>query len=216
MPTKKIVPASKARSEIKVSNSRFISSIGAVFSVEEAREFIEQIRREYSDASHNVPAFIIGHGAVVTAHCNDDGEPSGTAGRPALAVLKGSGMGDVAVVVTRYFGGAKLGTGGLIRAYGESVRSVLQVVPRAEKVATHTVEVLVPYKLLEQAQLLVEIHKGQIIEREFAAEVNLSLQFRVEEFQGFNKDLLDLSHGSIKASILETNNSTIMPLEPQK
>jgi uncharacterized YigZ family protein len=217
MPTQKILPASEKRSEIKVSNSRFIASIGPVFSVEEAREFIELTRQEFSDASHNVPAFIIGHGASVTAHCNDDGEPSGTAGRPVLAVLKGSGMGDVVVVVSRYFGGTKLGTGGLVRAYGDAVRSVLRVVPRAEKVTTQKVDVVVPYKLLEQAQILVKNHKGVIIERVFAADVNLTLQlFRMEKVQDFNKDLLELSHGLIRGSIMETNSETILPLEAQE
>ncbi len=215
MPTQKIIPASEKRTELKVSNSRFIASIGPVFSVEEARKFIERTRQEFSDASHNVPAFIIGHGATVTAHCNDDGEPPGTAGRPVLAVLKGSGMGDVVVVVSRYFGGAKLGTGGLVRAYGDAVRSVLSVVPRAEKAATQKVDVVVPYKVLEQVQILVKDHNGLIIERVFAADVNLSLQFRMEAVQDFNKDLLELSHGLIQASIVETNNGTIMPLEPQ-
>ncbi len=216
MRTQKIIPASEQRSEIKASNSRFIASISPAFSVEEAREYIERTRQEFSDASHNVPAFIIGHGASVTAHCNDDGEPPGTAGRPVLAVLKGSGMGDVAVVVSRYFGGTKLGTGGLGRAYSDAVRSVLRVVPRAEKVTTYKVDVVVPYKLLEQAQILIKNHKGVIVERVFAAEVTLSIRFRIEEFQDFNKDLLELSHGSIRASIVETDSETILPLEPQE
>ncbi|GMQ79527.1 MAG: YigZ family protein [Anaerolineae bacterium] len=216
MPTQKIIPASEQRSESKVSNSRFIASISPAFSVEEAREFIERTRQEFSDASHNVPAFIIGHGASVTAHCNDDGEPPGTAGRPVLAVLQGSGMGDVVVVVSRYFGGTKLGTGGLVRAYSDAVRSVLSVVPRAEKAVTQKVDVVVPYKLLEQAQILVKSHKGVIVERVFAADVKLSLQFRMEKFQDFNKDLLELSHGSIRASIVETNSETILPLETQE
>ncbi len=213
MPEKKIVPGSEARSEIKVSNSRFVASIGCVLSVEEAREFIAQKRNEYSDASHNVPAFVVGHGATITAHCSDDGEPSGTAGRPALAVLQGSGMGDAAVVVSRYFGGRKLGTGGLIRAYSDAVRGVLEVVPRAEKVATNKVDLVVPYKLLEQVQILVEQHRGLIIERDFAAEVNLLLQFRVEMFQEFRRALQELSHGSIETLIVETNSATIMPLD---
>jgi uncharacterized YigZ family protein len=216
MPTQKIIPGSEKRSEIKVSNSRFITSIGPAFSVEEARDFIERTRREFSDASHNVPAFIIGHGATVTAHCNDDGEPPGTAGRPVLAVLKGSGMGDVVVVVSRYFGGTKLGTGGLVRAYSDAVRSVLGVVSRAEKVATNKVDIEVSYKLLEQVQILVEQHSGLILEREFAANVNLLLQFRIEEFQDFRMDLLELSHGSIRASVVETNSETILPLEAQE
>ena len=113
------VPAAETRRKLTVSNSRFISSLAPVFSVDEAKAFIQRIKTEFPDASHNVPLYIIGHGASEIAHCSDAGEPSGTAGRPGLAVLRGSGLGDVAMVVTRYFGGTKLGTGGLARAYSE-------------------------------------------------------------------------------------------------
>ncbi len=93
-----LVPAREARTELKVVNSRFIASAAPAFSVEEAKVFIARVRKEFSDASHNVPAYIIGHGSSTISHCNDDGEPSGTAGRPALAVLQGSGLGDIVVV----------------------------------------------------------------------------------------------------------------------
>jgi uncharacterized YigZ family protein len=111
------VPLKEIRRELIVVNSRFVATLAPVMSVEEAKAFIARIRGEFSDASHNVPAYLVGGGDSLIEHCSDDGEPSGTAGRPALAVLKGSGLGDVAVVVTRYFGGTKLGTGGLVRAY---------------------------------------------------------------------------------------------------
>ena len=80
-----LIPSKEAHEEIRVANSRFIATIAPVFSVNEARAFIQRIREEYPDAAHHVPAFVVGHGSSVTAHCNDDGEPSGTAGRPALA-----------------------------------------------------------------------------------------------------------------------------------
>ncbi len=119
------IPARRTRTEIVVVNSRFITTAQPAFSVDEAKAFIQEMKNEFADASHNVPAFLIGYGASVTAHCSDDGEPSGTAGRPALAVLQGSDLGDIVVVVTRYFGGTKLGTGGLVRAYTDAVKSVL-------------------------------------------------------------------------------------------
>ena len=134
---KKLIPAEETQAELFVLNSRFIATAGPVFSVEEAKRFVARLRQRYADASHNVPAYIVGHGETVTSHCNDDGEPSGTAGRPALAVLRGSGLGDAAVVITRYFGGTKLGTGGLVRAYSDAVRAVLAILPRAIKVPTH-------------------------------------------------------------------------------
>ncbi|HET59007.1 MAG TPA: YigZ family protein, partial [Chloroflexi bacterium] len=149
--SERIIPAAPASVELMVVNSRFIASAAPAFSVEEAKDFIQQVRRQYADASHNVPVFLIGHGSSVTAHCSDDGEPSGTAGRPALAVLQGSGLGDIAVVITRYFGGTKLGTGGLVRAYSDSMRAVLAAVPRARKVATVTAAFEMPYAFFERA-----------------------------------------------------------------
>ena len=166
-----LIPAREVRTEMRVLNSRFIATAAPVFSVEDAKEFVARIRREFADATHNVPAYVVGHGATVTAHCHDDGEPSGTAGRPALAVLQGSGLGDVAVVVTRYFGGTKLGTGGLVRAYGDAVRAVLAVLPRAEKVPTHTVLVAMPYSHYERVRKAVQAHEGQILDEEFAADL---------------------------------------------
>lgn len=194
-------------------NSRFIASLAPTFTVEGARAFIDAVKREFHDASHNVPAFVVGHGASVTKHCSDDGEPSGTAGRPALAVLQGSGLGDVTVVVTRYFGGTKLGTGGLVRAYGEAVREVLAVTPLAEKVPTHTVMLATPYSLFEQVRLLVEKHAGQILDETFAVDVTVTARFPVARFDGFQAALRDLSGGTLEALILETHPSTLMPIE---
>ncbi|MFZ0547115.1 MAG: YigZ family protein [Candidatus Promineifilaceae bacterium] len=206
------IPAEETRVEIRVSNSRFIATIAPASSVEEARAFVDRVKGEFTDASHNVPAYVVGHGPSVTAHCNDDGEPSGTAGRPSLAVLQGSGLGDAAVVVTRYFGGTKLGTGGLVRAYGDAVRAVLEVVPRAEKVPTHTAMLAVPYPLFEQVKLLVEAHNGRILEETFAADITLTIQFITEAFPPFQDALQELSHGSLSAEIVETNEDTIMRL----
>lgn len=206
------IPAREARAEIVVVNSRFIASAGPVFSVEQAREFISRIRVEYEDATHNVPAFLVGFGASVTAHCSDDGEPSGTAGRPALAVLQGSGLGDVAVVVTRYFGGTKLGTGGLVRAYTDAVKAVLAVLPRAEKVATHTVMLVLPYAFFERARLLIAAHRGEILEEDFAGDVTVTARFQVEAYEPFQAELVDYSNGQFRAEIIETNPDTIFPL----
>jgi len=142
---KYFIPAGPAEAVLRVVNSRFIASLSPTFSVEEARNFHKNIRLRFPDAIHHVPAFVIGHGRSIITHCSDDGEPSGTAGRPALAVLQGSGLGDVAVVVTRYFGGTKLGTGGLVKAYGDAVREVLKLVRRAVKIPTVTAGLEMPY-----------------------------------------------------------------------
>ncbi|MGC9397672.1 MAG: IMPACT family protein [Anaerolineae bacterium] len=206
------VPAAETRVEMRVVNSRFIASLAPAFGVEAARAFIARIEEEFSDASHNVPAFLIGHGASVIAHCSDDGEPSGTAGRPALAVLRGSGLGDVVVVVTRYFGGTKLGTGGLVRAYSDAVREVLRVTPLAEKVATHTLLMATPYALFEPVRLLIERHGGQILEEDFAADVTITAQVAVDRFPAFQQALRDLSGGTVEALVMSTDPATLMPL----
>ena len=206
------IPAAETRIELTVVNSRFIATIAPAFSVDEARAFVSRARAEFADASHNVPAYLIGHGATTIAHCHDDGEPSGTAGRPALAVLQGSGLGDVALVITRYFGGTKLGTGGLVRAYGDAARAALAAVPRAEKVATVTAMAEVPYPLLERARLLIEAHGGVTMEETFAAEITLTARFRREQYPAFADALRELSHGATEAVVVETNEATIMPL----
>ncbi len=207
------IPAREARAEIVVNHSRFIASAAPAFSVEEARAFIARIRAEFPDASHNVPAFLIGYGASVTAHCTDDGEPAGTAGRPALAVLQGSGLGDVVVVVTRYFGGTKLGTGGLVRAYSDAVKAVLAVLPRAEKIPTHTVMLACEYSYFDRVRLLVQQHHGQVLDEDFGTDVTITARFAVWQLDAFQGALRELSRGSLQAEIIETNPETIMPLD---
>lgn len=110
--------------EIVEKKSRFIATVAPVKSEEEAVSFIEQIKKQYWDARHNCSAFTVGNRHQLT-RCSDDGEPAGTAGRPMLDVLLGGDIHDTAVVVTRYFGGTLLGTGGLVRAYSAAVREGL-------------------------------------------------------------------------------------------
>jgi uncharacterized YigZ family protein len=205
------VPAAAIRREIMVVNSRFIASLAPAFSVEEARAFIAQVKAQFPDASHHVPAYLIGHGESVTAHCSDAGEPSGTAGRPALAVLQGSGFGDVVVVVTRYFGGTKLGTGGLVRAYGDAVRAVVSAVARAERVPSHTLMVELPYALLERARRLVSAQRGQILDEDFTSNVVITARFAVEDYPAFQAGLTELSNGAIQPEIIESGD-VLMPL----
>ncbi len=209
---RQLIPARICRAEIQISNSRFIATLAPTFSVDEAKAFINRVKNEFSDASHNVPVFIIGHGTSVTAHSNDDGEPSGTAGRPALAVLQGSGLGDAAVVITRYFGGTKLGTGGLVRAYGDAVRSVLEIVPHAEKISTHTCQIPMPYSLYERVCLLIKAHHGILRDENFAVDVNITAEFACAGFENFQQALKELSHGSLTTDIIATNEAAIMPV----
>jgi uncharacterized YigZ family protein len=204
------VPSVEVRAEIKVANSRFIATLAPAFSVDEARAFINRIKEEFSDASHNVPVFLIGHGDSVTAHCSDAGEPSGTAGRPALAVLQGSGLGDVVVVVTRYFGGTKLGTGGLVRAYSDAVRAALEKVGRSARVMTDTVMLAFPYTYLERVRRMAAACGGTILEEEFAADVTVTARFRVENTPLFQAQVVELTSGTISAEVF-TREEVLMP-----
>lgn len=205
------IPSKEVSTEIRVVNSRFIATLAPAASVDEARVFINRIKAQYADASHNVPVFLIGHGDSVTAHCSDDGEPSGTAGRPALAVLQGSGLGDVVVVITRYFGGTKLGTGGLVRAYSDAVRSVLEKVERSVREMTDTVMVAFPYTYLECVRRLVKTCNGTILEEEFAADVTITARFKVEDSPAFQAGIVELTSGTVSAEIISTDEM-LMPL----
>ena len=169
------IPAGEARVETRVSNSRFIATAGYTPAVEDARALIARVRGEFPGAAHNVYAYVVGYGASVVNGMSDDGEPGGTAGRPAFAVLQGSGLGDVCVVVTRYFGGTLLGTGGLVRAYGDAVKAVLAELPRTEKVAQCRVTVRTPYGLYEPVRLLAESHGATVEDQEFGVDVTLRL-----------------------------------------
>lgn len=205
------IPAAESRAVIEVSRSRFIAVVAPAFTVEQARAFIQRIKAEFPDANHHVSAFVIGHGASVTAHCHDDGEPSGTAGQPVLAVLKGSGLGDAVVVVTRYFGGVKLGTGGLVRAYGEAARAGLDQTARAQRVPTHTVMLALPYSHLERVRLLLTEHGGTMLDEVFAGDILLTVRLSRARFPAFQAALQEMTHGTLTAEIVETCLDTIMP-----
>ena len=203
------IPLHEIWREHKVVNSRFIATLAPAFSAEEARAFIARIKKEFSDASHNVPAYIIGGGNTVTEFCSDDGEPAGTSGKPALAVLRGSGLGDVAVVVTRYFGGTLLGTGGLVKAYTESTQLVVNAVERGRRVAVHLSMLAIPYNLLERVRLMVGLNGGEVVGEDFAGDITMTLQFPIESFEGFQKELQELSAGKLKAEVIETKQTIV-------
>jgi len=204
-----LVPLTDIRREHVVVNSRFIATLAPVFSAEEARAFIARIKKEFADATHNVPAYIIGGGNTVMEFCSDDGEPSGTSGKPALAVLRGSGLGDVAVVITRYFGGTKLGTGGLVKAYTESTRLVVNDVKRGMRVPVHVVMIAIPYNLLERVRLVVGKNSGEVLGEDFTEDVTMTLQFPDESFNGFQSELQELSAGKLNAEVIETKETIV-------
>lgn len=203
------VPLTEIRREHEVLKSRFIATLAPAFSIDEARTFMARIRKEFADASHNVPVYIIGGGNTVTEYFSDDGEPSGTSGKPALTVLRSSGLGDAVLVVTRYFGGTLLGTGGLVKAYTEAAQSVVNAVERGRRVPVHVAMLAIPYNLLERIRLLVSKNHGKVLGEEFAGDITLTLQFPVGDYEAFQADVRELSAGKIQAEAIETKEEVI-------
>jgi uncharacterized YigZ family protein len=197
----RLIPAAPATAEIRVSNSRFVATAGPTGTVAEARAFIAAVRAARPDASHHVYAYRIGHGASTTEGQSDAGEPPGTAGRPALAVVRGSGLGDVTVVITRYFGGTLLGTGGLVRAYGDATKAVLAAVPRVAKIAYARLAVTVPYAAYEMATRLITAHSGVIGPEDFAAEVTLAVRLPATEAAALTAALGEATAGQARVAV---------------
>lgn len=189
------IPAGRARTDLTISNSRFIAQAAPTADVAAAKAFIAELRAAAPDASHHCFAYLVGYGASVTAGMSDDGEPGGTAGRPMLAVLRGAGLGDVTVVVTRYFGGTLLGTGGLVRAYGDSVKAVLEVLPRAERVELRDLHVRANYGDYAAIRRALETHGATVEAEDFATDVHISAHLPADAYAGCVADLAELSAG---------------------
>ena len=198
-----LVPRESLRHTLIVVNSRFVTSIRHVDSVKAARDSLAMIRAEMPDASHHVYAFRVGHGKSVTEGMSDDGEPSGTAGPPVLAVLRGSDVGDTLVVVTRYFGGTKLGTGGLVRAYSEATRQGLSRLKTELKIDRHLLGFEISYALFEQVRLLVTRFDGEISDTQFGARVTILARFPVATSPAFAQALRELSAGRSETVVLD-------------
>jgi uncharacterized YigZ family protein len=192
-----LIPDKFHRIETEVARSRFIASVGYTPTVDDAKAFLGQIRAEMPDASHHVYAFRVGYGASVIEGMSDDGEPAGTAGPPVLAVLRGSKIGDIAIVVTRYFGGTKLGTGGLVRAYSEAAHVALNSLTTTFKIEKRLLGIEIPYHLYNQVKLLIEAHHGTIEEELFEANITLMIRFALDDIPRFTDALRDLSSGKI-------------------
>ena len=183
--------------KLMLTDSRFITSIDRATTIEEARHFITSIRAEMPDANHHVYAFRIGYANSVTEGMSDDGEPSGTSGPPTLAVLRGSDLGDVVLVTTRYFGGKKLGTGGLVRAYTESAQEALAELEIELKVQKQTVGIDVPYHLYEIVKRLIMEYDGQIQDEVFAVDVTFIVEFIESNVERFSDSLNENTSGQL-------------------
>ncbi|HAP43760.1 MAG: hypothetical protein A2087_05380 [Spirochaetes bacterium GWD1_61_31] len=199
-----LVPLEAVRTNLTVVNSRFISSLAPAGNVTEARHYIQVIRKEFPDATHHVPAFIIGGGNSATESCSDDGEPSGTAGRPILTVLKGSGLGNVVLVISRWFGGTQLGTGGLVKAYTEAAQQALRLVKPAREVLVHRLELTLPYPLYERVKLETAAIGATIVHENFDEAVHLAIELAVESLADYQRRLDSLSSGRLQPTIVDS------------
>ena len=191
---------SKISYEETIKGSRFLSELFPCSSQAEARELVKSQKAKYADATHVVHAFVIGPGAEVMG-MSDDGEPSGTAGRPALDVLRGRGCTNTVLTITRWFGGTLLGTGGLVKAYGNGAKGVLAAADQAglfeelvsKKSFTFTTDYS-SYKLIKNNMELFHISN---ITEDFGTEITITGEIHESEYQVFISKLLDISNGKI-------------------
>jgi uncharacterized YigZ family protein len=185
-----------AEAEIVEKKSRFIATIRPVSSEEEATAFIDEMKKKYYDARHNCSAFVVGTDAVIT-RSSDDGEPSGTAGRPMLEVLTGSGIRNIAVVVTRYFGGVLLGTGGLVRAYQGAVKEALVLCETARQHYGVKLKIKTDYNCVGKIQYILAGKNINIEDSVYAADVEMTVMVPIEEYDRLCKELVEATSAKV-------------------
>ena len=176
--------------EYEEKRSRFIANVAPVSSEEEATSFIESIRKKYYDARHNCPAFIIGRNRELT-RCSDDGEPSGTAGKPILEVLLSAGVTNVAVVVTRYFGGTLLGTGGLVRAYTQATKEGLADAGIATMRFGKELTIGIDYTDVGKVQYILGSRQIDIAQSRYTQTVEFDIRIPAEAVGALTKELTE-------------------------
>ncbi len=186
--------------EIVEKKSRFIAHVFPVHSEEEASEYIEQIRKKYWDARHNCHAFVIGPNNE-TSRCSDDGEPSGTAGRPILEVLQGRGIHDALVIVTRYFGGTLLGTGGLVRAYSQAAQAGLQASSIMTKRQGRKISIKTDYNGIGKLQYIVGNRQISVADTRYGEAVEMDILVPEEEVASLTKEITEATAGKAELDI---------------
>ncbi len=186
-------------SQLLIKKSRFITRLAHASSPEAARTFIEAVRAQNADATHNCWAYASGPpGDTAKIGCSDDGEPHGTAGRPMLNVLLHSGIGETACVVTRYFGGIKLGTGGLVRAYQDSVLSCLETLPTKERRDMTRVEIPLDYADLETVKRYLPSVEAAVVEERYLERVTLVVDLPDENGNRLAEGLASCTNGRVR------------------
>ncbi|MCZ8531848.1 YigZ family protein [Psychrobacillus psychrodurans] len=189
-------------SEIVIQKSRFITYVNRAETEEQAQEFINNIKEKHKNANHNCSAYIIGeHDNIQKA--NDDGEPSGTAGVPMLEVLKKQGLQDTVVVVTRYFGGIKLGGGGLIRAYGKATTEGIDVAKVVERKLHHLMKVSIDYTWLGKVENEIRNSVYPLKEIIYADQVEVLVFTKANEEADFINWMAEITNGQAEIEIVE-------------
>lgn len=207
MSTSYDIPAKSICVEQEVKRSRFIADIGHVESKGDALAFIEQVKQRQPEARHHCWAYIAGHPQTSIARgSSDDGEPQGTAGKPMLNVLQHKGIGEIIVVISRYFGGIKLGAGGLVRAYSSSVQQAVEALPLTRRIATRTATLHLPFALESAVRRLLAGLHIEIKQTLYQHDVEMHIEVEVGKHSNLETALADLSSGS--ASIDFPENQT--------
>lgn len=192
------IPAARQRVEEEINRSRFITTEAYAPTIADARAFIDEMRAEFADATHNCWAYLVGSpGSSGQIGYSDDGEPHGTAGKPMFTVIEHCGLGDIAVVVTRYYGGVNLGKGGLVRAYSGGVKLALETLPTTMHVPTIELVTVCEYSFVTPIQRLAPDFEAEIIDQEFAADVTLRLRVPEEQADSLEQALIGLTNGQI-------------------
>ncbi len=179
------------RQELKIKKSIFIAHLHYAQTMQEAKEYISKIAKEHKTANHNCWAYIVGEKGE-TFHSSDAGEPSGTAGQPMLNVLKKHGMTNIVAVVTRYFGGAKLGIRGLIEAYGETVEAAIEIAPLKKQIKLSSFQITCGYDLAEQLKYKIEQLNAEVNDVNYAADVTITISIEEHNKDDLEKYLIEL------------------------
>lgn len=187
------------RIQEEVKKSIFIASIGHANSKESAKIFIDKICQEFPDATHNCYAFAVG-APKDTAHIgqSDNGEPHGTAGKPMLNILLHSDIGEVVAVVTRYFGGIKLGTGGLVKAYQGAVAHAMEILPSIDKVIYAHITLCCDYEHINLLHYQLPVYEAKIVQEEFLERITYTLEIPVLQKDMFIQTIINASNGKIQ------------------
>lgn len=200
-----LYPTNDVSFEEVIKKSRFITYLSHVESKDEALAFLADLKELYPDARHHCWAYVIGDpSCTATVGMSDDGEPHGTAGRPMLGVLQSKNVGDVMVVCVRYFGGTKLGTGGLVRAYSTGVIEALELAKLTEKIPLCEILVRCPFSMESFMRRFVIEHELKVVDVEYSNNVCFRLEFASSKLDDIKSRVIDMSNGQ---AVLELMNS---------